>query len=506
MVKNRDLDLLYKEQMKRMLAQKSYADYLALVHGRLWKKTRMSTYIADRVQEFLETDTGHAYDILVIETPPQHGKSMTVTESLPSWYLGKNPFNSVIIASYNKDFADKFCRRNKEKIRAVGADLFNISIGDINRADEFELDNGRGHLLSRGVMSGITGNPANLILIDDPVKNMQEADSPTYRANLWEEWQATLKSRLAAKSKVILIMTPWHEDDLASRVLSSEENVTLIRLPVEAEENDPLGRRPGEALCPELGKDDKWLADFKKSYVSDPKGGLRAWTALYKCSPRVESGNLVHRDWWKFYDVESDNLPYGTELISVDAAFKSAEVNDYVSIQVWGKRKNDYYLRYCLNKHLDFPETVEAIRTIKRLFPRSKQILIEDKANGSAIVATLQHDPDMFVIPINPQGGKVARVNAVSAAIESGHVFLPMPYQAPWVEPFIDQFTAFPNAAHDDMVDAASQALHRMIYFSGEYEEYKPTEQELFIKHEEEQFNDPDILFSPYGTDISSLM
>ena len=501
-----DLELLYAESMRREVAKRSYADYLAYVHGKLWKRTRMSTYIAQRVQEFLEADTGHAYDILVIETPPQHGKSMTVTESLPSWYLGKYPFNSVIIASYNKDFADKFCRRNKEKIRAVGADLFGISIGDINRADEFELDNGRGHLLSRGVMSGITGNPANLILIDDPVKNMQEADSPTYRANLWEEWQATLKSRLAAKSKVIIIMTPWHEDDLAARVLASEPNVTLVRLPIEAEENDPLGRAPGDALCPELGKDNAWLSDFKRSYISDASGGIRAWTALYRCSPRIESGNLVRRDWWRFYDTEDSTLMFGSELISVDAAFKSASTNDYVSIQVWGKRKNDYYLRYCLNKHLDFPGTVQAIRAIKALYPRAKLILIEDKANGSAIVSTLQNDPDMFVIPINPQGGKVARVNAISAAIESGHVYLPNPEQAPWVTDFIDQFTAFPNAAHDDMVDAASQALNRMIYFTGEYEEYKPTEQELFIKREEEQFNNPDVLFSPYGTDISSLI
>ena len=159
-----------------------------------------------------------------------------------------------------------------------------------------------------------------------------------------------------------------------------------------------------------------------------------------------------------------------------------------------------------MNKHLDFPETVDAIRTLKRLFPRAKQILIEDKANGSAIISTLQHDPDMFVIPINPQGGKVARVNAVSAAIESGHVYLPAPDQAPWVADFIDQFTAFPNAAHDDMVDAASQALNRMIYFTGEYEEYKPTEDELATKREEDQFNDPNILFNPYSTGISSLM
>ena len=494
---------LLAELAERELAKRDYSEYLAYVHGKLWKRTRMSEFLAHKVQEFLETDTGNAYDILVIQTPPQHGKSMTVTETLPSWYLGRNPFNSVIIASYNKDFGDRFTRRNKEKIRAFGTDIFGISIGAVDRADEFELDNRKGRLISRGIMSGITGNPANLILIDDPVKNMQEADSPTYRSNLWEEWQATLKSRLAAKAKVIIIMTPWHEAGFSLSVLQNEPNSTLIRLPIEAEENDPLGREIGDALCPELGKDNAWLKDFKQSYINDPTGGIRAWTALYQCSPRVESGNLVHRDWWKFYDPDDPALVFGSELISVDAAFKSAEQNDYVAIQVWGKRKSDYYLRASFNKHLDFPQTVQMLRSVKTLYPRAKLILIEDKANGPAIVSTLQNDPDMFVVAVNPSGGKVSRVNAISAAIESGHVFLPQPDKAPWVMEFIDQFTAFPNGAHDDMVDAASQALHRMIYFTGEYEEYKPTEADLAVQKEEASFNDPDVLFNPYGTDAA---
>ena len=497
---NNELDKLYTELIKRELAKKSFADYLAMAQGPGWKRTRLSEYLANAVQEFIETPTENAYDILVIECPPQHGKSTTVTESFPSWYLGKYPLNNVILASYNKDFAEKFCRRNKEKIRALGMDLFDISIGAIDRADEFELSNAKGRLISRGIMSGITGNPANLIIVDDPVKNMQEADSPTYRSNLWEEWQASLKSRLAAKAKVIIIMTPWHASDLAARVLEVEPNSRLIRLPIEAEEGDLLGRAPGDALCPELGKDNEWLKDFKESYIHDAQGGMRAWTALFQCSPRIESGNLVQRDWWRFYDPDDKTILFGSELISVDAAFKSADQNDFVAIQVWGKRKNDYYLKASFNKHLDFPQTVQMLRTVKAMHPNAKVILIEDKANGPAIVSTLQHDPDLFVIPVNPQGGKVARVNAISAAIESGHVFLPMPDKMTWVNDFIDQFTSFPNGAHDDMVDAASQALHRMIYFRGEYEEYVPTEYEIAVKREEEHFNDPDVLFNPYGT------
>ena len=384
--KEQQIALLKAEMARRELARRSFADYLAYSHGASWKDTKMARYLANEVQKFVETKTGNAYDILVIETPPQHGKSMTITESFPSWYIGRHPDDRVIIASYNEEFAERFCRRNKEKIQLFGANLFKIGIGRINRSTEFELDTSAGRLLSRGLMSGITGNPANLIVIDDPVKNMQEADSPTYRNRVWTEWQASIKSRLQAGGKVIVIMTPWHEDDLAARLLQSEPNTRLIRLPVEAQENDPLGRQPGDSLCPELGKDNAWLADFKKSYINDPAGGgPRAWSALYMCSPRIEGGNLIHRDWWRTYDVDETKL-FGTEVISVDAAFKDADDNDYVSIQVWGKLRNDYYLQYCLNQHLDFPGTCAAIRTVKQLYPRATTVLIEDKANGSAII------------------------------------------------------------------------------------------------------------------------
>ena len=273
---------VWKELAQRELARRSLAEYLCYVQGGMWKRTRMAEFLAGRVQTFLEAETGHAYDILLIETPPQHGKSMTVTESVPSWYLGKHPEARIIMASYNEGFAERFLRRNKEKIRRFGKNLFGIEIGSVDRATELELSNGMGRIISRGLLSGITGNPANLILIDDPVKNRQEADSETTRDKVWEEWQNSLKSRLAAGAKVIVIMTPWHEDDLAARILKSETNVELVRLPVEAEEHDPMGRKPGEALCPELGKDAKWLAEFKRSYLSDAQGGARAWMALYQ--------------------------------------------------------------------------------------------------------------------------------------------------------------------------------------------------------------------------------
>lgn len=461
-----DCNAAKAELAKRELARRSYGDYLAYVGGKAWKRTKFSTYLARELESFIESETDNAYDILIVESPPQHGKSMTVTEALPSYCLGKHPNWRVILASYNDETAERFARRNKEKLKQYGGMLFNVDIQGVNRSREFEVRSttgDRGQLLSRGIRSGITGNPANLMIIDDPIKNRLEADSPTYRSQIWGEWLNSLKSRLQAGAKVIVIMTPWHEDDLAARLQQTEKNLRLIRLPVEAEESDPLGRVPGDSLAPELGKDKAWLRQYRESYLNDPEGGPRAWSALYMCSPRVEGGNIVKREWWKYYDPKTVGQ-FGLQIISVDATFKGGVDNDFVAIQVWGKQGTDYYLRYSLNRHLDFPQTLQAIRTVRQMYPEARAVLVEDKANGSAIIQTLQKE--MFCIPINPLGGKESRVHAMSPAIESGHVYLPG--NECWVADFVDQFTAFPAGKNDDMVDAATQAIAYMIHGSGE--------------------------------------
>ncbi len=464
---------IQKELVDRELARRDYGEYLRYTGGGRWRRTRFSDFLAREVQRFVEEETGNAYDILLIEAPPQHGKSMAVTEALPSWYLGRHPDRRAILASYNDETAERFARRNREKLRDFGEALFGVKLGEVKRSSEFETAGSRGTLISRGLLSGITGNPADLLIVDDPVKNRQEADSEGRRRLVWEEWLNSLKSRLAAGAKAVIIMTPWHEDDLAGRLIRSEPGLRLLRLPVEAERDDPLGREPGEPLCPELGKGKRWLKQFKSSYLTDPEGGARAWSALYQCSPRKEEGAIVRRSWWRYYDPQTA-AAFATEIVSVDAAFKGGESNDFVAIEVWAKRGNDYYCRYCLNRHMDFPQTVEAIRDTRRRFPNAGAALIEDKANGSAIISVLQRE--MFCIPVSPRGGKEARVHAVSPAIESGHVFLPR--REPWADELVDQFTAFPAGKHDDMVDAATQALSWLIWSSGEVPGPPPEEEE----------------------------
>lgn len=443
-----------RNELKKELCRRVYSDYVEYVHEGRWIKGKAVSYICDKVQEFIEKDTGHAFDILVLSIPPQHGKSMTITETLPSWYLGKFPTKRIIEASYSEDFAQLFGRRNLRKIEQFGKEIFNIEKGKIANNTEFELSNGIGGMISRGMLSGVTGRPADLMIIDDPVKNRQEADSKTYRDRIWAEWNDSFKSRLSFGAKVIIIQTRWHEDDFAGRIIKNEKHVTVINLKCEADDNDPLGRKPGEALCPEIGKGNEWLKDFKSTFTT--KEGNRTWNALYQGSPTPDDGNIFKRKWFQYYE-KLPTLPY--MLISVDATFKDKEDNDFVSIQVWGKKNVDFYLVDRVKEHLGFTETLNVIRQLRNKYDQCSAVLIEDKANGSAIIEVLQREFS-GVVPINPEGGKIARANAVSPSFESGNVYLPK--TAKWLYDYETELISFPNAEHDDDVDCTTQALNRL--------------------------------------------
>jgi predicted phage terminase large subunit-like protein len=441
------------------------------VHKGAWIRGKHVELVCNTVEKLinceLTNEKGEIVDILIIGMPPQHGKSQAVTETLPSWYLGKYPSRRVIEVSYGDDLARRFGRRNKQKINEFGKELFGIELANESRSDtEFEIKDHKGSMISRGIMAGITGQPGDLIIIDDPIKNRQEADSETYRERIWEEWLNSIKTRLSANGKVILIMTRWHEDDLAGRLIKNgTEKIYVLNLPCEAEENDPLGRNIGDPLFPEIGKDKKWLEAFKRAYQTQE--GARAWNALFQGRPTAQEGTLLKRSWWKYYDV----LPeMAMQLMSVDASFKDNEDNDFVSIQVWGKRNADIYLIDRLKARMDFPTTLDAIRNMAKKYPKANLKLIEDKANGSAIIQMLSREIG-GIVPVNPEGGKIARVNAVSHYIEAGNVYLP---RTDWIHDFVEECAAFPNGKNDDDVDAMSQALNRFIYYYAKYKERKP--------------------------------
>lgn len=450
--------------------QATYRYYCFHVHndGRdkadwLWIPSRFHMFLCDTVQEFIEKPTDKAYEILILNTPPQHGKSTTVTATLPSWYLMRNPDNKAITISYGDDLAQRFGKQNLDKVRDYGP-VFGVKLDKKKaNAKEFRIANHTGVMISAGYGSGLTGNPADLIIIDDPVKNRVEADSETDRNKKWTDYIDSIESRISAGGKIILIMTRWHEDDLAGRLMEQyADRTTVVNLPCEAEENDVLGREVGDALCPEIGRDNRWLVDFKASHMSEE--GIRSWNALYQGRPTAKEGNMLKREWWEYYnysDYEKGALVFDTMIMSVDATFKDEEKNDYVSIGVWGKIGVRIYLLECINEHLSFTETMRKIRVTKARYPRTTAILIEDKANGTAIIQVMK-DQIPGIIAVSPDASKEARVNAVSHVIEAGNVYLPKDKKFTWA--FIDQCASFPNGKHDDMVDMMSQALARLIF------------------------------------------
>lgn len=281
----------------------------------------------------------------------------------------------------------------------------------------------------------------NCMIIDDPIKNAKEAQSKTVRDTIWDEWESTLSTRLHKGASVIVIMTRWHEDDMIGRLLdTSPYDWVRLRLPAIAEDKDDLlGREIGEPLCAELGYDKEWAA-FKKEEV-----GSRTWASLYQQRPTVAQGNIFKRQWINYFD-NKDNKYFDDMLMSWDMTFKDSEEGDYVVGQVWGKKGSEYYLVDQIREQLDFTNSLKAVENMARKYPRCRRILIEDKANGPAIINTLKRKVS-GIIPITPKESKEARAFSVTPFFEAGNVYLYN--KLPYLDELVDELVGFPQAAHD---------------------------------------------------------
>lgn len=450
--------------MERILAKVDYEYYLEYVHRGLYRHARHTKLISEKLKEVEEGKIKR----LMIFLPPRHSKSMTVSETFPSFFIGKNLNRRVILVSYGDSLARKFGRANRNKLEEYGEEIFGINLSkDNSSVTNWGIEGYRGGMISAGIGGPITGEGADLLIIDDPIKNRKEADSKTYRNMVWDEWQNTLYTRLQPNGAVIIILTRWHEDDLAGRLLNPEYGVVedweIIRLPAIAEENDLLGRKVGELLWPEDGFDEEW-AEVTKTAV-----GSQTWASLYQQRPAPAEGNVVKREWWQFYNDLPEDLD---EVIqSWDLSFKETEDGSYVVGQVWGKKGANKYLIDQVRARMDFTKTLRAIRNLSIKYPEARLKLIEDKANGPAIISTLRQEIS-GIVPVNPRGSKEERASAVSPDIEAGNVYLPSPSIASWVNDYIEEWAAFPYGENDDQVDATSQALDRLNLMNNRIRNY----------------------------------
>lgn len=423
---------------------------------------------------------------LMVFMPPRVGKTESVSRRFPSYVLGRSRDSKIIATSYSDALASA---ANRDVQRIIDSDDYrsifpettlsgenvrsNVQGTWLRNNDIFEVVGSRGVYKSAGIGSGITGLGFDFGIIDDPIKNWKEALSTTVRQSHWDWYTSTFYTRREKDAGICLVMTRWHEDDLAGRIIQQAketgEEWTIVAFPMVKEPEgistgyedflDPIflrmdKREEGEPLWP--GKYSIQECESIRLAV-----GSRVWAGLYQQRPAPAAGALVKREWVKFYGaIPQEARQFGEWLMSWDLSFKGQDNSDFVVGQVWVKYKAKRYLVDQLRAKLDFTGTITAIKTMAGKHPHVTVKLVEDKANGPAVISALQKDIS-GIIAVNVSDSKIARLNAVAPEFEAGNVEIPHPTIAPWIHDYIEELVTFPQGAHDDQVDATTQALLR---------------------------------------------
>ena len=394
---------------------------------------------------------------LIVCMPPRHSKTLTANEMLSSWWLGKHPDHEIMAMAYSQDRADDNGRKVRNRCQGeLHQTLFPECVisRDSEAVNRFSTTAG-GAYYAIGVGGPATGRGANLLLIDDPFKNREEADSETRRKHIKRWYSDDIYTRLMPGGVIVVIMTRWHEDDLVGWLLDEHkhENWHVLRLPALAEDDDPLGRIKGEPLWPEFFPRER-LEKIKMTL------GERSWSALYQQRPAPQEGGIFKRRWFQDrYDYY--NPPKFIRIInSWDTATSEDADSAYSVGEVWGETLDGYYLLNVVRAQVEFPELLTMVRTMYQSGEqRPSAVPVEDKSSGRQVCQTLKRDSIMPIIPVNPPNGygKVVRAKLVSPLCEAGRVRLPA--NAPWLADFEDELYMFPNSKRADQVDAMTQAL-----------------------------------------------
>lgn len=424
---------------------------------------------------------------LMVFMPPRHGKSELVSRHFPAWCLGMCPDERIIACSYSASLASKMGRdvqniMSTPEYQAMFSTRLKSGVvarkGSAKKKEtnlEFDVVNARGQYIGAGVGGPIGGSGFSLGIIDDYFKNRKDAESPTLRDTLGDWYTSTFYTRREGRmsalgcDRIIVTTTLWHDDGLAGRILKeskkSGEQWHIIRFPAIADHESAgiysatMGEDPrdeGDALWPWKLSEDELRKN--KSMSS------RDWLSLYQCRPTAAKGNIFEKDHWKTYT----KLPPGhmEYTFSLDCAFKDGDSGSFVVLQLWARQGPNHYLVNQWRGKRDYKKTKALCREKFEDYPEARTKLIEEKANGAAIINELS-DRFSGIIPVRPQGSKTARAMSVQGIVEAGNVFLPE--NADWREDFIDEAGRFPWAENDDQVDAMTQYLERNVGGGNEF-------------------------------------
>ncbi len=471
-----------QELLRRRQARISLAGYIEYVSGKT--PARHMRFLCKKLEKAMVTPE---HRLLICE-PPGHAKSFITSWHFPAYYLSKFPTHNIVTVSHTDAFAETWGRRVRNLMLGTEHQILYpaVTVAEDSRAAGRWDTNQGGSYYATGVGGAVTGRRANLILIDDPIRGIEDADSPTVRENMWSWWAADLGTRLVPGGLVVLIQTRWHLDDLAGRVIASEETGgdkwEKIILPALAKKNDPLGRKPGEALWPE------WQSVAALERIRrQPSMTPRIWESLYQQSPVVEAGNIVKREWIKLWR-GADPPECSFILQSWDTAATKKERSAYsscVTLGIFNEPETNNPAMILLSRWRGRVEYHDLKTMARRLahnylddrFDMPKHnpvknapdmILIEDESTGKILLQDFARaNIQAFAFPARRYGSKDARLNLSLDVIESGRLYVPaippmftMPRK--FADEFITSLTSFPASTSRDDVDALSQAIIRL--------------------------------------------
>lgn len=411
---------------------------------------------------WMQIDAGTCRRVMLF-MPPGSAKSTYGSVTGPTWYMGRNPGKNVICTSYASELAKRFGRKCRQITRSPQfRHLFDAELVADNRAaDDWSLTNAATYM-SAGILAGVTGNRADVLVIDDPVRGHADAESPTIREKIWQAYLNDLRTRLKPRGAILIVQTRWHEDDLSGRILPKDwngesgkviaqdgEEWLVICLPAQCErDDDPLGRKPGEWLWTDWFSPEHWEQEKRTQ-------GSRNWSALFQQKPRPEDGGIFKAPWFTERHHGIDPA-HGMVVLSLDTAYKPDQINDPSACSVWYITRTRYYLLHVWRERVDYPTLRNRVIALDARW-NPDAVLIEDKASGQSLIQELKATTKIPVIAIEPEGDKKSRANAVSSQCEAGLVVLP--HAAPWLFDFEQELFGFPLSTHDDQVDTLTQFL-----------------------------------------------
>jgi predicted phage terminase large subunit-like protein len=385
---------------------------------------------------------------LALFLPPGSAKSTYASVLFPPWYLQRHSGAAMIAASHTQELAERWGRRCRNLIEQhheqLGVDL----AADAKAAGRWETAQG-GEYFAAGIGGSITGRRADLVIIDDPVRNREDADSEDMREKAYQWWLFDLLPRLKPEAAIVIIQTRWHEDDLAGRILQAEGSEwTVLKVPMEAGANDPLKRAAGERLWPD------W---FTAAMVAKAKSDTRVWSALYQQEPAPDSGDYFRSEWLH----TADHLPtrdsvnvYGASDYAVTSRGGDYTVHIVAGVDDEGRM----YLLDLWRGQTDSAEWIEAWCDMVEDWRPIQWAEESGQINASVgpFLKKRQHERKAYTHrrQFPSRHDKAVRAQSIRARMATLGLYLPK--SAPWRADFESELLRFPAAKHDDQVDALS--------------------------------------------------